>query len=44
MAQVLEFPSRESRAYAFLEQQLSALLAAKGADDTLIAFATETLQ
>ena len=44
MAEVLEFPSRESRAYAFLEQQLSALLAAKGADDTLIAFATETLQ
>lgn len=44
MADVLEFPSRESRAYAFLEQQLSALLADKGADDALIAFATETLQ
>ncbi|MEE4203066.1 MAG: hypothetical protein V2I45_05505 [Halieaceae bacterium] len=44
MAEVLEFPSRESRAYAFLERELSALLTAKGADDSLIAFATETLQ
>lgn len=44
MSEVLEFPSRESRAYAFLEQQLTELLRAKGADDPLVAFATQTLR
>lgn len=44
MAEVLEFPSREARAYAFLEQELTALLQARGADQPLINFATRTLR
>ncbi len=44
MSEVLEFPSRESRAYAFLEQQLTDMLLAKGADAPLVAFATQTLR
>ncbi|EED35112.1 hypothetical protein NOR51B_1055 [Luminiphilus syltensis NOR5-1B] len=43
MAEVLEFPTRETQAFAFLERELRRLLQAKGADDALIEFALETL-
>lgn len=44
MAEVLDFPSRESRAYAFLEEQLSELLTERGADAPLIAYASRALR
>jgi hypothetical protein len=44
VAEVLEFPSRESQAYAFLERELTALLLTKGADQPLIEFTTRTLR
>lgn len=44
MAEVLEFPEREVKAYAFLASELAAMMAAKGADDALIEFATTTLR
>lgn len=43
MADVLEFPSQEKRAFAFLERNLRALLTAKGADEQLISFALTAL-
>ena len=43
MADVLEFPSQEARAFAFLERELRGMLKAKGADDTLIRFALDAL-
>lgn len=43
MSNILEFPSREKQAYAFLTDQLGSLLRDKGADDVLIAHATELL-
>lgn len=43
MSNILEFPSRERQAYAYLTEQLASLLRDKGADDVLIAHATELL-
>ena len=43
MSNILEFPSREKRAYAYLTEQLESLLRDKGADDALIAYATKLL-
>ena len=43
MSNILEFPSREKQAYAYLTDQLGSLLRDKGADDVLIAYATELL-
>ena len=43
VAQVLEFPSQETRAFAFLERELRALLTQKGADETLIQYAIDAL-
>ncbi|MDA8590502.1 hypothetical protein N9L12_04845 [Luminiphilus sp.] len=43
MSNILEFPSREKQAYAFLTENLAALLKDKGADETLIAHATALL-
>ena len=43
MAKVLEFPSQETRAYAFLERELRTLLTRKGADETLIDYAVDAL-
>lgn len=43
MAEVLEFPSQEARAFAFLERELRAMLVAKGADEGLITFALDAL-
>lgn len=43
MAEVLDFPSRETQAFAFLERELRRLLAGKGADTELIDFALTTL-
>ena len=43
MSNVLKFPSREKQAYQFLTEQLSALLAEKGADQELINHATALL-
>ena len=43
MSNVLEFPSRENQAYAFLTENFTALLRDKGADETLIAHATALL-
>ena len=43
MANILEFPTREKQAFAFLQDQLSQLLRSKGADQTLIDFAIASL-
>ena len=43
MSNILEFPSREKQAYAYLTAQLETLLRDKGADEVLIAHATELL-
>ena len=43
MSNILEFPSREKQAYAYLTDQLGSLLRDKGADDVLVAHATELL-
>ena len=43
MAEILEFPTREKRAFSFLQEQLSQLLRSKGADQTLIDFAIASL-
>ena len=43
MAQVLEFPSQETRAFTFLERELRALLTQKGADEALIQYAIDAL-
>ena len=43
MVDVLEFPSQEKRAFAFLERNLRALLSTKGADEALIGFALDAL-
>ena len=43
MADVLEFPSQEARAFAFLERELRGMLTARGADDALIQFALDAL-
>ena len=44
MATVLEFPSRSRRGLNFLEEQVKALLAARGADDELMEFAAHTVR
>ena len=43
MSNILEFPSREKQAYAYLTNQLETFLRVRGADDVLIAHATELL-
>ena len=43
MSNILEFPSREKQAYAYLTDQLEIFLRGRGADDVLIAHATELL-
>lgn len=43
MADILEFPSRQAQGLAFLERELRALLAARGADELLIDFAVSQL-
>lgn len=43
MSNILEFPSREKQAYCYLTDQLGALLREKGADEVLVAYATELL-
>jgi len=43
MAEILEFPTREKQAFAFLEEQLRQMLSAKGADDRLIEHAIASL-
>ena len=43
MAEILEFPSRQAQGLAFLERELRALLAARGADERLIDFAVGQL-
>lgn len=43
MADVLEFPSRETRGLAFLDRELRALLEARGADPRLVEFAANQL-
>ena len=43
MSNVLELPTREKQAYAFLTENLTALLRDKGADEKLIAHATALL-
>lgn len=43
MGDILEFPSRQAQARAFLEQELRALLTARGADERLIEFAVSQL-
>ena len=44
MAEILEFPTREKQAFAFLEEQLRHMLSAKGADDRLIEHAIASLK
>ena len=43
MAEILEFPTREKQAFAFLKEQLRQMLSAKGADDRLIEHAIASL-
>ena len=43
MGEVLEFPSQQAQGLAFLERELRHLLAAKGADEQLIDYATGQL-
>ncbi len=43
MSEVLEFPTQEARAFAFLERELRQMLVSKGADDALVDFALEAL-
>lgn len=43
MGEILDFPSQQAQGLAFLERQLRALLAAKGADEQLIDFAANQL-
>lgn len=43
MGEILKFPSQQAQGLAFLDRQLRALLAAKGADELLIDFATSQL-
>lgn len=43
MVDVLEFPTQEARAFAFLERELRALLTARGADEALISYAIDAL-
>lgn len=43
MGDILEFPSRQAQGLAFLDRELRALLAARGADDRLIDFAVGQL-
>ena len=43
MAEILEFPSRQAQGLAFLDRELRALLAARGADQRLIDFAVSQL-
>ena len=43
MAEILEFPTREKQAFAFLEEQLAQMLRDKGADDKLINHAIASL-
>ncbi|MCB1677309.1 MAG: hypothetical protein KDI16_01340 [Halioglobus sp.] len=43
MGETLDFPTQRARGLAYLERQLRALLAAKGADAELIDFAVEQL-
>ena len=43
MGNILEFPSRQAQGLAFLDRQVRTLLAARGADDTLIDFAASQL-
>ena len=43
MGEILEFPSQQAQGLAFLDRQLRALLAAKGADEQLVDFAANQL-
>ncbi len=43
MTNIVEFPTRRKQAFDFLERELAALLRSKGADETLISYATMTL-
>jgi hypothetical protein len=43
MGEILEFPSRQAQGLAFLDRELRALLAARGADQHLIDFAVSQL-
>lgn len=43
MGEILEFPSQQAQGLAFLDRQLRALLASKGADEQLIDFAAGQL-
>ena len=43
MGDMLEFPTRSAQGMAFLEARLRDILSAKGADEELIAFATQQL-
>jgi hypothetical protein len=43
LAEILEFPSRRAQGLAFLDRELRALLAARGADQRLIDFAVSQL-
>ena len=43
MGDILEFPSKQAQGLAFLDRELRALLAARGADERLIDFAVSQL-
>ena len=43
MGEILDFPSRQAQGLAFLDRELRALLASRGADERLINFAVSQL-
>ncbi|NQY85571.1 MAG: hypothetical protein HRT34_12460, partial [Alcanivorax sp.] len=43
MGDILEFPSQQAQGLAYLERQLREMLAARGADQPLIDFASSEL-
>ncbi len=43
MGNILEFPSQQAQALAWLERQIRSLLLSKGADEQLIEFASDSL-
>jgi hypothetical protein len=44
LASIIEFPSQRAQGLAFLDQQIRALLEARGADEELIDFAASTVK
>jgi hypothetical protein len=44
VAKILEFPTQAAQGFSYLERRLEEMLAAKGADEELVGFATRTVR